>query len=590
MCAHQELAMAGSSNRMTLPETSRYDHRPLDLANLILQGSIHIEWFKELCDQTNIDIPNQDGKTPLIVACLKGLKNIVKFLLDKGANPNYQCPYDGNTPLHFACLREQSIERATLRVSYLPSDEESTIAIIRHLLTHGARVHRNNDGLTSTCIAGLYGLKSVVEFFFTSDQVEVPYAEKVRSLELLGVAESVIGAGAYRYNVNRAHEAFCRALEYRESSSEELVEGKTNSNLANCFIQSGAKECVSLNEMLAIKHDENAIRVHSFLVGDRVLPESQKEEKLWPQVLEYAITRGSYYVDRHILGCEIFKHARNLESTAHLNLGLVTHYIRCSFGLGGQREADVLYFVESLIASYAQVLMTSDVMHHFGELLLTLTLFYPHSEIHDSILSSIVDVVKLIHQAQNFLEHERTSQIASLSHTIIRKLPRAFRIAFRLRLFNTWKIKRVKYVVSRLLCCEDVTFIDKEKGETMLHTLVCLLSAVVRFMSRSITEVFHCIDYSACDYVMDFARMLINHGCPVNVRNNVGKAARDLLTNIEDVDPDDPSLKELFHLLSPPTSALRLEEMAARKILQARISYHQTLPPALCKIVERGTC
>ena len=99
----------------------------------------------------------------------------------------------------------------------------------------------------------------------------MPYAEKVRSLELLGVAESVIGAGAYRYNVNRAHEAFCRALECRESSSKELVERKINSNLVNCLTHSRAKKCVSLNEMLAIKHDENAIRVHSFLVGDRVL-------------------------------------------------------------------------------------------------------------------------------------------------------------------------------------------------------------------------------------------------------------------------------------------------------------------------------
>ena len=143
----------------------------------------------------------------------------------------------------------------------------------------------------------------------------------------------------------------------------------------------------------------------------------------------------------------------------------------------------------------------------------------------------------------------------------------------------------VKYVVSRLLCCEYIT--DEEKGQTMLHQLVCLLGTEVRGMRNPITYVFHCIDYSEFDYVMDFARILVNHGCPVNVRSNVGKTARDLLTNMREFDP---SLKKLFHLLSPPTSPLRLEEMAARKILQARISYHRTLPPALCKIVERGTC
>ena len=379
--------------------------------------------------------------------------------------------------LHFACLREQSIDRAMLWITYIPSD-----AIIRLLLTHGAKVQRNNDGLTPICLAGLYGLKSMVEFFLTSDIIEVPFAEKVRSLELLGVNESVIGTGLYRYNAERAHEAFCRALEYRERNSEDLPVGCTNSNLVNCITYSGAKECVTLSEMIAIKHNENAIKVHSFLVGDRVLPEKQKEEKLWPQLLNYADLRKSYYIDRRVLGYEIFKHALNSESTAHLNLGLVIHYIKCSFKLEGQREVDVLHFVENLIASYAQVLMkseyktlilkSSEVMNQFAELLLELAFYYSQPGFHDSILSSIVDVVKLVHQAHRILEHERTSQIASLAHTIMSKLPKALRHIDICSMMNAGQIKRVKYVVSRLLRCEDVTFTDKEKGETMLHKLM----------------------------------------------------------------------------------------------------------------------
>ena len=70
---------------------------------------------------------------------------------------------------------------------------------------------------------------------------------------------------------------------------------------------------------------------------------------------------------------------------------------------------------------------------------------------------------------------------------------------------------------------------------------------------------------------MDFARILVNHGCPVKVQNNAGKTARDVLTNMSAFDSDHPSLKELFHLLSPPISPLRLEEMASRNILQVHI-------------------
>ena len=96
------------------------------------------------------------------------------------------------------------------------------------------------------------------------------------------------------------------------------------------------------------------------------------------------------------------------------------------------------------------------------------------------------------------------------------------------------------------------------------------------------------IDY---DYIVDFARILVNHGCPVNVVSKAGVTARDVLTNDEyDFDPDDPDDKELFDLISPPASPLRLEELAARKILQSNISYRETLPATICSIVDRGTC
>ena len=44
-----------------------------------------------------------------MVACLLGYKDIVKFLLEKGANANEKCTEEMNTPLHYACtcmLRE----------------------------------------------------------------------------------------------------------------------------------------------------------------------------------------------------------------------------------------------------------------------------------------------------------------------------------------------------------------------------------------------------------------------------------------------------------------------------------------------------
>ena len=42
--------------------------------------------------------PNQDGRTPLHIACREGLLSVVKYLLEEGANV-HQSDSNNNTPL-----------------------------------------------------------------------------------------------------------------------------------------------------------------------------------------------------------------------------------------------------------------------------------------------------------------------------------------------------------------------------------------------------------------------------------------------------------------------------------------------------------
>ena len=47
--------------------------------------------LKKLIDTgriTEVDIKNGQGQTPLFFACFEGQEETVRFLLDKGANPN----------------------------------------------------------------------------------------------------------------------------------------------------------------------------------------------------------------------------------------------------------------------------------------------------------------------------------------------------------------------------------------------------------------------------------------------------------------------------------------------------------------------
>ena len=48
-----------------------------------------------------LNIPNDEGETPLIIACMKGNLTVAKLLIDAGADVN-KALLNGNTPLHFA--------------------------------------------------------------------------------------------------------------------------------------------------------------------------------------------------------------------------------------------------------------------------------------------------------------------------------------------------------------------------------------------------------------------------------------------------------------------------------------------------------
>lgn len=67
---------------------------------------------------TNIDNIDNEGNTLLYHACRKNFKNIIKFLLEKGANPNIS-NNEGNTPLHIVMdLRCNIIDIIKILIKY----------------------------------------------------------------------------------------------------------------------------------------------------------------------------------------------------------------------------------------------------------------------------------------------------------------------------------------------------------------------------------------------------------------------------------------------------------------------------------------
>ncbi len=89
--------------------------------------------------------PNKSkyGRTPLHTAAYEGRFDVVKLLLEHGADPNTQ-DKDGRTPLHWAALR-------------------GLVDVVRLLLVHGADpTVEDEDGKTPLDLARVKGFHEVV--------------------------------------------------------------------------------------------------------------------------------------------------------------------------------------------------------------------------------------------------------------------------------------------------------------------------------------------------------------------------------------------------------------------------------------------
>ncbi|HBL98999.1 TPA: hypothetical protein DDZ86_05150 [Candidatus Dependentiae bacterium] len=112
----------------------------------------------------NPNIPNKDKETPLYWACAKGYLEIVKLLLEKGANPNI-ANKDKETPLYLTC-------------------SNNFIEITRLLLENGAKVNiLNKNGWTSLYWACCNYKLDIVKLLLEKD-ADVNIANKNRETPL----------------------------------------------------------------------------------------------------------------------------------------------------------------------------------------------------------------------------------------------------------------------------------------------------------------------------------------------------------------------------------------------------------------------
>lgn len=107
-------------------------------------------YFKE---HLIIDIPNENGITPFLYACIKGSKQVMDLLLDLGVNIN-AIDNDGNTCLHYAVMSNSK-------------------RVVKKLLVRGAnRNITNKEGQTPYAKAKSVGFHEVAECLLIKNSIQ----------------------------------------------------------------------------------------------------------------------------------------------------------------------------------------------------------------------------------------------------------------------------------------------------------------------------------------------------------------------------------------------------------------------------------
>ncbi|XP_071501108.1 protein fem-1 homolog C-like isoform X2 [Diadema antillarum] len=505
-----------------------------------------------------IDTTASDGRTALIIACEKGQKDIVKYLLESGANPNVPSPKSGDTPLHVIC-RKHADWRQDIA-------EDTRIKIAQMLLQHGATFRENGRGLNPVHVAALSRFTSVVEFLMSQcNGSGMPEVDEVTSLEMLGFSLYMD-----KWH-NHAYDMLCKVI----SKRCHIPEIGADPELEAIF---QCTEKYSLADVQAMKGDKHSMKVQWFLTGDRIVPEGAKGKYLFRPMAYFSCKCMKH--DRPTLGYNIFKYILLRESKSNAVLGTVMEGISPLFGVSLDKidpsivasGCEVVTEYQNVIQHVSQSCLIEQGPHlleNFGELIFDFAFYFSEPELLESMIKTAGKVITKVRTAFSPSDLDKYTA-GSLTFHVMGKLAEAY-VDNMYSGMTRQSLNRVKRVLCKLLWYDDVTYVD-DKNNTMLHLLA---------YSTSLAH-----DSS---FIVDLARILIRHGCPVDKINDEDGTPVNILMEDDGFCSDDEDSKELADMLGRTSSITTLEEMAARAVLQNKIPYHEVLPEKICEMIDGET-
>ena len=195
------------------------------------------------------DFQDKCGCTPLMIASEYGHIEIANFLVEQGANLDVQ-DKDGNTALHYAVLGNSSV-------------------VVRSLLSFGACQLYNSNRLTPLLLASNHCKISLVEDLIK--RPECSREQRIDALELLGASLYLTGTMP---EAEAAFQYIKRGMEERFQNTSDPI---LKQPLQPVKAYQNKVESQTLEELIQIESDIDALVLECFIIKERILGENNVE-------------------------------------------------------------------------------------------------------------------------------------------------------------------------------------------------------------------------------------------------------------------------------------------------------------------------
>ena len=218
-----------------------------------------------------------DDATPLWISSTGGHVELVKDLIDRGADLNHGTRTK-STPFRGACFHGhmdiiRTLERAgcdvnlyndQLQTPLLTACATGQLSVVKFLFEIGAKRTVESTGLNELFVAASYSNYDIVRYLVSSTGDEYSVEEKIMALELAGASvidmDKGMGVGLSLWQ---------EALELRRTDSSHLLNDLQNVHTVNAY--RNVMEPVSDDDLLALATDPDMMMMRALAVRERVL-------------------------------------------------------------------------------------------------------------------------------------------------------------------------------------------------------------------------------------------------------------------------------------------------------------------------------